>query len=71
MLSKETYPLHHGSNRKHRARHNTGVLVTTLAQGDALAKLLIEKGLITHDEYMEKLSTERAAYQKLFNPTVQ
>ena len=47
------------------------LLVTTLAQGDALAKLLIEKGLITHDEYMEKLSTERAAYQKLFNPTVQ
>jgi putative tryptophan/tyrosine transport system substrate-binding protein len=43
----------------------------TLAQGDALAKLLIEKGLITRDEYMEKLSTERAAYQKLFNPTVQ
>ena len=47
------------------------LLVTTLAQGDALAKLLIEKGLITRDEYMEKLSIERAAYQKLFNPTVQ
>jgi hypothetical protein len=47
------------------------LLVSTLAQTDALAKLLIEKGLITREEYMEKLSTERVAYQKLFNPTVQ
>ena len=50
------------------------LLVSTLAQTDALAKLLIEKGLITrdeYDEYMDKLSTERAAYQKLFNPAVQ
>ncbi len=28
-----------------------------------LAKLLIEKGLITHDEFMQKLSAERAVYQ--------
>jgi hypothetical protein len=47
------------------------LLVSTLAQSDALAKLLIEKGLITRDEYIEKLSAERAAYQKLLNPTVQ
>jgi len=47
------------------------LLVSTLAQSDALAKLLIEKGLITREEYMEKLSIERVAYQKLFNPTVQ
>jgi hypothetical protein len=47
------------------------LLVSTLAQSDALAKLLIEKGVITREEYMEKLSVERAAYQKLFNPTVQ
>jgi hypothetical protein len=47
------------------------LLVSTLAQGDALAKLLIEKGLISRDEYMEKLASERAAYQKLFNPSVQ
>ena len=47
------------------------LLVSTLAQGDALAKLLIEKGVITRNEYMEKLSIERAAYQKLLNPTVQ
>jgi hypothetical protein len=56
---------------------NTGLVtireffVTTLAQTDALAKLLIEKELISREEYMEKLSTERATYQKLFNPTVQ
>ncbi len=37
--------------------------VSTLAQTDALSKLLIEKGLITKAEYMEKLSEERATYQ--------
>jgi hypothetical protein len=32
---------------------------------DALAKLLIEKGLITREEFMQKISEERATYQKL------
>ncbi len=32
---------------------------------DALAKLLIEKGLITKAEFMQKLSTERAVYQEM------
>ncbi len=32
---------------------------------DALAKLLIEKGLITETEFMQKLSAERAGYQAL------
>ena len=41
------------------------------AQTDALAKLLIEKGVITREEFMEKLSQERATYQKLLNPTRQ
>jgi hypothetical protein len=41
------------------------LLVSSLAQTDALAKLLIEKGLITQDEFMQKLSEERAAYQRL------
>jgi hypothetical protein len=31
--------------------------------GDSLAKLLIENGLITKDEFMQKLSAERATYQ--------
>ena len=35
------------------------LLVSSLAQTDALAKLLIEKGLITHVEFMRKLSEER------------
>ena len=47
------------------------LLVTTFATADALAKLLIEKGLITKEEFMEKLSAERATYQKLLNPTPQ
>jgi len=36
------------------------LLVSSLAQADALAKLLIEKGLITLDEFMRKISEERA-----------
>ena len=39
------------------------LVVSSLAQTDALAKLLIEKGLITQDEFMKKLSSERATYQ--------
>ena len=47
------------------------LLVTTFATADALAKLLIEKGVITQEEFMEKVSAERAIYQKLLNPTPQ
>jgi len=39
------------------------LLVSSLAQTDALCKLLIEKGLITEAEFMEKLKAERAVYQ--------
>ncbi|MCH7911867.1 MAG: hypothetical protein IH856_02350 [Deltaproteobacteria bacterium] len=41
------------------------LLVSALAQSDALTKLLIEKGLITQAEFMQKLSTERASYQAM------
>ncbi len=41
------------------------LLVSSLATADALAKLLIEKGLITQAEFMQKLSAERAGYQAL------
>jgi hypothetical protein len=39
------------------------LLVSSLAQTDALAKLLIEKGVITREEFMEKLSGRRT-FQK-------
>jgi len=42
------------------------LLVTSLAQTDALCKLLIEKGLITEVEFMEKIKAERATYQAMF-----
>ncbi len=42
------------------------LLVSALAQSDALSKLLIEKGLITQAEFMRKLSAERAVYQAMF-----
>jgi hypothetical protein len=47
------------------------LIVSSLAMTDALAKLLIEKGLITQEEFTRKLSEERATYQRLLNPTPQ
>ncbi len=45
------------------------LLVSTLAETDALAKLLIEKGIITQQEFLQQISEERATYQRLLNPT--
>jgi hypothetical protein len=39
------------------------LLVSSLAQTDTLAKLLIEEGLITREEFMKKISEERVMYQ--------
>jgi len=41
------------------------LIASSLAQTDALTKLLIEKGLITKDEFMVKLSAERAVYREM------
>ena len=38
------------------------LMVSTLAMTDALAKLLIAKGIITDAEFKGQLSTERANY---------
>jgi mannitol/fructose-specific phosphotransferase system IIA component (Ntr-type) len=46
-------------------------LMSTLAMTDALAKLLIEKGVITDAEFKEKLLQERAVYQRILKPTTQ
>ncbi len=42
------------------------LLVSSLAQTDALTKLLIDKGLITEAEITKQLSTDRAVYQAMF-----
>jgi hypothetical protein len=47
------------------------LLVSSLAQTGALAKLLIEKGAHYPRSVMQKISEEPATYQKLLNPTVQ
>jgi hypothetical protein len=52
-------------------RYNEELLVSSLASNDALAKLLIEKGIITEQEFLQKLSEERATYQRMLNPTAQ
>jgi hypothetical protein len=41
------------------------LLVSSLAQTDAVAKLLIEKGLIAREEFVRTISEERATYQNL------
>jgi hypothetical protein len=47
------------------------LMVSTLAMVDAVTKLLIEKGVISEEEFREKLMEERATYQKILNPTQQ
>ena len=47
------------------------LLVSSLAQTDALAKLLIEKGVITQQEFLAKISEERVTYQRMLNLTPQ
>ncbi len=41
------------------------LIASSLAQTDALTKLLIEKGIITKAEFMRKLSADRAVYQAM------
>ncbi len=41
------------------------LIASSLAQTDALTKILIEKGIITKEEFMEQLSPERAGYQTM------
>ena len=43
-----------------------GLLVSSLAQTDAVAKLLIEKGVLTQDEFLQMIKAERATYQAMF-----
>jgi hypothetical protein len=45
------------------------LVISTPAQSDALEKLLIEKGIISQQEFLEKISEERATYQRMLNPT--
>ena len=45
------------------------LLISSLAQTDALSKLLIEKGIITQQEFSEKIAEERATYLRMLNPT--
>ncbi len=42
------------------------LLVSSLATADALAKLLINQGLITQAEFTKQLTTDRAVYQAMF-----
>ena len=41
------------------------LLVSSLATAIASGKLLIEKGIISEDEFAQKLSAERAVYQEM------
>jgi hypothetical protein len=41
------------------------LIISSLAEADTLAKLLIEKGVITEGEFMKKLSAEAKGYQAI------
>jgi hypothetical protein len=43
------------------------LLISSLAH--ALSKLLIEKGVITQQEFSQKIAEERATYQRMLSPT--
>jgi hypothetical protein len=47
------------------------LLVSSLAQTDALSMRLIEKGIFTQQEFLQKIAEERAVYQRMLNPTEQ
>ena len=47
------------------------LMIRTCAQTDALSKLLIEKGIITQQEFLAKIAEERATYQRMLNTTRQ
>jgi hypothetical protein len=47
----------------------TELVASSLAMADAVAKLLIEKGIITQQEFLQKVLEERATYQRMLNPT--
>jgi hypothetical protein len=57
------------ANSKNQTVTIEELLVSGLAQTDALAKLLIEKGVISQQEFTQKISEERAIYQRMLNPT--
>lgn len=44
-----------------------GLIVSALATAETVAKLLIEKGLITETELIEKLKADRADYQDILS----
>ncbi len=46
------------------------LIASSLAQTDALTKLLIEKGIITKAEFMQKLSADRVVYQAMLRQNV-
>jgi hypothetical protein len=47
------------------------LLISSLAQTDALANLMIEKGVITQQQFLANIAEERSTYQGMLNPTRQ
>ena len=47
------------------------LMVSTPAMTDALAKLVIEKGVITDAEFTKKLREERAVNHRILKPSTQ
>jgi hypothetical protein len=50
-------------------RRYVEILVSKLAQTDAIADLLVEKGFVTRDEILRKVSEQQSIYVRMLNPT--
>ncbi|MBI4525895.1 MAG: hypothetical protein HY695_19025 [Deltaproteobacteria bacterium] len=46
------------------------LIVSSLATADAVAKLLIEKGVITEPEFTQKLAAEKSVHQQLLRQKI-
>jgi hypothetical protein len=44
------------------------LMISTLTTSDVVAKVLIEKGLITEDEFFQRLWKGRLTYERLLTP---
>ena len=56
-------------NQKRRRLRSKNFWFQVWLRPMSLAKLLIEKGVITQDEFLEKIRQERVTYRRMLKPT--
>jgi hypothetical protein len=69
--SRNTYRRSNDRPRQGKDGESARAYGINFGNGRAVTKLLIEKGVISEEEFREKLMEERATYQKILDPTQQ